>query len=119
MPVALDVRADCELPLEVKIAFFRIAQEALNNVAKHAEASQASLSFTCRSSNQSAAGEVVLCVCDDGLGFLSEETAPDHLGLDIMRERAEAIGAALTIDSRPGQGVRVTAIWRAAESEQL
>lgn len=112
VPVTLDVQADCQLPVEVRVAFYRIAQEAFNNVAKHAEASQVSVSLHCLPSGDGAPRTAVLCVCDDGQGFDLAETPPDHLGLDIMRERAEAIGATLAIASRPGQGVQVTTTWR-------
>jgi signal transduction histidine kinase len=52
-----------------------------------------------------------LRVSDDGGGFDSSSIAPDRLGLSIIRERAEAIGAQLTIESQPGQGTRVTVVW--------
>jgi signal transduction histidine kinase len=55
---------------------------------------------------------VALCIQDDGRGFDVDRVPPDHLGLGIMRERAEAIGAALTIDSQPGRGTQVTVKWR-------
>lgn len=123
LPVALDVQAGCELPTEVRVAFYRITQEALNNVAKHAEASQVSLRLRCQpaaqTDGQRRALEATLVIGDDGQGFDRAETPLDHLGLDIMRERAEAIGATLTIDSRPGQGVHVTAVWRDIRSERI
>ncbi len=112
VPVALDVQADCPLPPAVRVAFYRITQEALNNVAKHAEASQVSVSLQCQPFGEEALVSATLCVCDNGQGFDPAETPPDHLGLDIMRERAEAIGATLSIASQPGQGVLVTATWR-------
>jgi two-component system nitrate/nitrite sensor histidine kinase NarX len=120
VPVALDIQSGCDLPAEVRIAFFRIAQEALNNVAKHAEASQVSLSLHCQMI-QTGAGrrlpEATLVIADDGQGFDPANTPPNHLGLDIVRERAEAIGAALTIASEPGRGASVKVTWRNARSE--
>ena len=50
-------------------------------------------------------------VRDDGRGFDPANAPPDRLGLGIMRERAQAIGATLTIDSQPGQGTRIRAVW--------
>ncbi len=100
------------MPAAVRVAFYRIAQEALNNVAKHAEAGRVSVSLRCQPFGEQALLSATLCICDNGQGFDPAETPPDHLGLDIMRERAEAIGATLSIASQPGQGVQVTATWR-------
>jgi nitrate/nitrite-specific signal transduction histidine kinase len=52
-----------------------------------------------------------LCVRDDGRGFDSGQTQPDRLGLGIMHERAQAIGAAWTVESEPGRGTEVRVIW--------
>jgi len=109
VPVGLAVEGECDPEAEVKIALYRIAQEALNNVAKHAGASEATVRLRCRP------GRVELCVCDDGLGFDPASLPPDSLGLGIMRERAEAIGAAIEIDSLVGNGTRVNVIWPAGE----
>jgi two-component system nitrate/nitrite sensor histidine kinase NarX len=54
---------------------------------------------------------VTLAICDDGCGFVFERIAPEHLGLGIMRERAEAIGATLSVQSEPDQGTRVEVCW--------
>ena len=51
---------------------------------------------------------------DDGAGFEPDQVAPNNLGLSIMRERAEAIGATLTVDSETGEGTEVIVIWNAA-----
>ena len=119
IPVATDVDAACELPTEARLAFFRIAQEALNNVAKHAEANQVGLSLHCRPlrtvSGAWRAMEATLRVSDDGRGFELDEVSLDRLGLGIMRERAEAIDALLTIESQPGHGARVVVTWRSSE----
>jgi signal transduction histidine kinase len=116
IPAAIDVEVDCELPAEVRVAFYRIAQEALNNVAKHAEATQVALNLRCRRFLPTRAEcEATLNVIDDGRGFDLGEVSLDRLGLGIMRERAEAIGAALTIESLPGQGARVTVTWRSGK----
>jgi len=55
---------------------------------------------------------VELCICDDGSGFDVAHASPEHFGLGIMRERAEAIGAVLTIDSQIGRGTDITVVWR-------
>ena len=119
IPVVMDVDAACELPTDVRVAFYRIAQEALNNVAKHAEASQVGLSLHCRPlksvSGERPAIEATLCVSDDGRGFELDEVSLDRLGLGIMRERAEAIDATLRIESQPDHGVRIAVTWRGSK----
>jgi len=105
VPITVDVTEECTLPPDVKVALYRIAQEALNNVAKHAGAGHATVSLCCEP------GRVDLCVSDDGRGFDPSEISPDSLGLGIMRERVEAIGATLTVDSQIGCGTEVRAIW--------
>jgi signal transduction histidine kinase len=60
---------------------------------------------------------VKLCIQDDGAGFSTTNISSDHLGLGIMRERAEAIGAKLTITSQPGEGTRIEAAWKEPEME--
>ncbi len=94
------------LPAETELALYRIAQEAINNVIRHAQASQADLSlhFTTR--------QVVLTIQDDGVGFEPPdnpaEFAPSgHFGLLGMHERAELIGARLSIQTARQAGTRV------------
>ena len=106
VPVTVDVEGDCALPSEVKIALYRITQEALNNVVKHAEASQAMISLNCH-----AAG-VEMMIRDDGRGFDIRTVSPDRLGLGIMRERAEAIGADLQVESQLNHGTQIKVVWR-------
>lgn len=105
VPVTVEVEGDCSLLPEVKVALYRIAQETLNNVAKHAGASQATVSLRCQPK------QVELRVNDDGRGFDPEDVAPESLGLGIMRERAEAIGATLTVESEIGRGTEVMVTW--------
>ena len=54
---------------------------------------------------------VELRVSDDGRGFDPNDVPPDRLGLGIMRERAEAIGATFEVESTPGEGTRVSVVW--------
>jgi signal transduction histidine kinase len=94
------------LPPEVQVALYRVAQEALNNAARHARATQVEVYL------RSHARGVELRIGDDGRGFNPGSVAADHFGLRIMRERAEHTGIALTIKSRPGRGTQVRAVWR-------
>jgi PAS domain S-box-containing protein len=105
LPIQLSVEGDHSLPPEVQVALYRIAQEALNNVAKYARATQVSVSL------RLAPDSARLTVIDDGVGFDPAAIPPNHLGLRIMRERAEAIGARLNIYSEPGEGTQVTVLW--------
>jgi two-component system nitrate/nitrite sensor histidine kinase NarX len=109
VPVTLTMEGKGSLPPQIQIAYFRIAQEALNNVAKHSGASQAAVEL------HFEAGQVALRVRDDGCGFDLGDTRPDQLGLDIMRERAESIGAVLEIQSQPGSGTQVAVNWQGAQ----
>jgi signal transduction histidine kinase len=106
LPARLVFSGDCALPGEVKIGLYRIAQEALNNIAKHAEAEEVAVSLLCQ------AEEVKLEIRDDGIGFEPGATAAEHLGLRIMKERATAIGAQFAIHSSPGQGTTVCVCWK-------
>jgi signal transduction histidine kinase len=105
VPVSVSVDVQCPLPAEVQVALYRIAQEALNNAAKHAEASQVDVLFQCEENR------ATLSIRDDGRGFDVGNIPPGHLGLGIMEERASAIGAALEIVSAPGEGTTVYVDW--------
>jgi PAS domain S-box-containing protein len=94
-----------DLPAEVQVSLYRIAQEALNNVVKHASATQAVVTLRLGES-------VRLAVADNGAGFDPSTITADHLGLKIMRERAEAVDAKLSIYSEPGDGTQVSVIWK-------
>ncbi|MGD1118612.1 MAG: PAS domain S-box protein [Dehalococcoidales bacterium] len=112
MPVTVTVTGRCNVPVDIKIALYRIAQEALNNVVKHAGAKTASVSLLCR------AARVTLQVSDDGQGFNSRAVPPNSLGLNIMRERAREIGASLAIRSKAGGGTTVRASWNNQTGEK-
>lgn len=112
IPVEVMVDQGCAVPPEVQVAQYRIAQEALNNVAKHAGASQATLTLRCSQQR------IELCIEDDGGGFDANTIPPGHLGVGIMRERAEGIGASFEVDSEPGQGTRIRVIWNGSKDER-
>ncbi|MBI2864804.1 MAG: GAF domain-containing sensor histidine kinase [Chloroflexi bacterium] len=106
VPVSLDCEGRYALPPDVQFAFYRIAQEALNNVAKHAGAKQVQLNLRLRPV------DVELRIRDDGLGFNPARVTPGRLGLGIMHERAQAIGAKFQCDSQVGRGTEIAVIWR-------
>lgn len=83
-------------------AIFRIVQESLTNVARHAEASRVEVSLLRQ------AGEIVLCIADDGRGFDPASRRDDSFGLLGIRERAQALGAGADIVSAPGAGCTVS-----------
>lgn len=93
------------LPSEVHVAFYRVAQEALNNIVKHAEATEARVLL------DYGVDTLTLRVEDDGRGFTPTAAANGTFGLHSMRERAELIGATLTVDSEPEQGTAITLCW--------
>ena len=104
--VPLDVQAAAALDglrPEAAVALFRIAQEALNNTAKHAAAR--SIKVTLGVEN----GEVMLTIADDGRGFDPGSVRRGRWGMSTMRERAEAAGGRLAVESTPGQGTKVRA----------
>jgi PAS domain S-box-containing protein len=84
--------------LSIKEALYRVAQEGLHNVAKHARAQSVDLTL------EMQPGELVLRISDDGKGFDPTGSFPGHLGLHSMRERIIAVGGTLDIDSAPGKG---------------
>jgi nitrate/nitrite-specific signal transduction histidine kinase len=121
LPIKVEADGWFSPPADVHVALYRIAQEALNNVAKHAHASEALIrlrrvAVPGDGAAQSEENAIELCVRDDGRGFDPTDIPPDRLGLSIMRERADAIGATLQIESRPGAGTKVAVLWEAVGS---
>lgn len=92
------------LPLDVRIAFYRIAQEATNNIIKHAEATEITINL------KTTADQADLSIKDNGKGF-STENGSAGLGLHTMRERAEKVGASLQVTSEEGQGTEIAICW--------
>src|SRR6266545_1195669 len=103
--VAVRVQADpsLQLPIRTEAELFRIAQEALTNVRKHARAHSVEVALRRRGPS------VALSVKDDGRGVLKEHERAGGQGLIGMRERARLLGGQLQVSSRPGRGTRVTA----------
>ncbi len=105
VPVNMTIKGEGVLPADVQIALYRLCQEALNNIAKHAQASHVTIHLQYHSER------VELHIQDDGRGFNPDQSPSGHSGLSMMRERAEAIGALLSITSVPGRGTSVAIRW--------
>ena len=101
--VRLDLGSEPEAPIQVKEALFRITQEALHNVTRHAHARGVEVALA------AAGGALTLTVSDDGVGFDPDIEYTGHLGQKTMRERADLAGGVLEVDSAPGHGTRVIA----------
>jgi PAS domain S-box-containing protein len=97
---ARDVPTD--LPSDVALCVYRVAQESLRNIARHAKCHRASVRLI------ATERELVLCVRDRGVGFEVAGRCKGGLGLESMRERARLIRARLAIRSRPGEGSKIT-----------
>jgi GAF domain-containing protein/HAMP domain-containing protein len=110
LPVTVKVESQHKLPPDVHVAFYRIAQEALNNIVKHAHASRVAVHL--HSSSHAGTKSTELHVNDDGRGFDPDAVPSDRLGLGIIRERAQAVGATLSIHSQPGHGTQVIVVWQ-------
>jgi PAS domain S-box-containing protein len=108
--VEIDARVEVPPPQEVKEAMYRVAQEAFNNIAKHARAQRVLASVV------SDPHGALLEVRDDGVGLDPDAVEGDHMGLAIMRERAQEIGAEFEIARMEPAGTRVVFRWRAPEA---
>ena len=104
MPVEVRVDGTMRFPEDVQIAFYRVAQESLNNVARHAQATKVRLSLIC------SGPDATLTISDDGRGF---DAAANNsgMGLVIMRERIGAIGGDLQVRSESKSGTTITVHW--------
>jgi signal transduction histidine kinase len=105
--VACDIRSglDARLAPELETVLYRVTQESLNNIGKHARASRVTVSLATEN------GGVRLRIHDDGVGFdplaARELVGDGHFGLAGMRERVEMVGGRLVVDSVPGEGTTV------------
>jgi signal transduction histidine kinase len=103
------------LPEDVHLGFYRIAQEGLNNVVKHAKASLVTVSLIATPDLSDKAkewrGEVKLMIRDNGVGFADQAESSGHMGLNIIRERARSINADIIINSQPGSGTELILTW--------
>jgi two-component system nitrate/nitrite sensor histidine kinase NarX len=105
IPARVTVVGQGVLPAEVQVAIYRVCQEALNNVAKHAGASLVEIDLNHEEN------AIELSIHDDGQGFDPERAISGHYGLSMMHERAEGVGARLSIRSQPGHGTELIIHW--------
>jgi signal transduction histidine kinase len=103
--VTLKVECDSQTPEDVTRNLHRIVQECLNNITKHAEASQIDI-YLCSDHEG-----VEIRISDNGRGFDPQSIQPGRMGIDIMRDRARKIDAKLIIESQPGSGTLVMITW--------
>ncbi|MHB1317180.1 MAG: PAS domain-containing protein [Anaerolineae bacterium] len=115
--IPLEIEGAGNLPVEVRIVCYRIAQEALNNVVKHARARSVQVRLRREPGEPGEASSVDLTIEDDGQGFDPQDARVHGLGLNIMRERSAAIGARLDVTSAPGRGTTVRLRWQRAAEE--
>lgn len=107
IPTRVKVVEGEPLPPDVQLALYRIVQESLNNISKHAAPTLVTLELA------RPEGAVRIVIADDGRGFDPAKRAARSLGLTIMQERADAIGARLEIESEVGRGTRLSVLWPA------
>lgn len=112
LPIVLNMEGDRELPPEVQVAFYRVAQESLNNVFKYARATQVDVRLLFSEDS------VYFETRDNGIGFETVVSKPTSLGMRIMHERAESIGADLRIISSQGAGTSVAMTWKPQLNEE-
>ena len=99
----VETHLDARLPPEIETTLYRVVQEALSNVVKHAAAQRVSIVVAQRGRT------VAATIDDDGQGFEEGTIRPDALGLTGMRERLALVGGSLEIESAPGRGTTVAA----------
>lgn len=104
--IELSILGESQLPIEVRFVYFRLAQEALNNIVKHARAKNVLVTYA------SQPDGTRLLINDDGVGFDLTNVDSSQHGLNIMKERAETINAGLNIESQPGMGTKVEVVWK-------
>ncbi len=111
IPADFRVRGERETPLEAEQAIFRVAQEALANVARHSGASKADVDL------HYTADHLTLTVSDDGRGFDPSRGSGGGFGLQSMRERLVRLDGRINVESEPGGGTRVSAVCPVREKD--
>jgi signal transduction histidine kinase len=109
---SITVVAQDVLPPHIQMILYRVTQEALNNITRHALATHVEIYFS------SDAGRVELSIQDNGRGFDIGRAVPGHLGLSIMHDRIQSIGGTLEITSQKGEGTLIKVVWIASTDEK-
>jgi len=105
IPVSVESDGAADLPADVKVALYRIAQEAFNNIEKHAQADRVIATL------QQETDQVTLVIGDNGRGFDPDQQAAGHMGHQIMHERALNVGGVVEVTSNVGKGSVVQFSW--------
>src|SRR5262249_41890220 len=100
-----DLDTSLDAAAGVELAIYQVAREAMSNAVKHSSATAVWVSLQRRS------GRIELEILDDGRGFDPREQHEKHFGLMLLRERVSIAGGRVEISSRPGSGVRITAVF--------
>lgn len=108
----LSMQTHIELPADVRVVFFRVLQEALNNIVQHARAENIWIEL-------SKKGSVIqLLIRDDGRGFDPQVVRPGHMGLSIMQERISAVGGHFQLTSAKASGTTIVLRWSEEKSNE-
>jgi signal transduction histidine kinase len=111
--VILNITGNFFLPSDVQVAFYRVCQEAFFNVAKHSKADRVEVNL------DQVQNDIVMRIHDNGVGFDPTQLVAGHYGLGMMRERADAVGARLTVVSSPGQGAELLMCWTKTQPKEV
>jgi NarL family two-component system sensor histidine kinase LiaS len=105
----INVPETCILPATVEEALLRVTREALSNIARHSHATRVQVSLEC------SPEQTMLSIADNGQGFNPDSLNSSGVGLHSMRERLEALGGTVSIESTTGQGTRLVAYCACAQ----
>jgi signal transduction histidine kinase len=103
--IDLIINGDYKYPPKIELGYFRIAQEALNNIIKHSHAAKASIVL------ETFQEKLYMDISDNGRGFDDKKITSTNLGLSIMKERAKLMGASISINNLQGKGTSITVIY--------
>jgi two-component system nitrate/nitrite sensor histidine kinase NarX len=106
IPTSINKVGSGAIPSDVQVTLYRVCQEALNNIAKHSKASKVEINLKHKGPS------IELSIRDNGVGFTTGQSISGHYGLTMMKERAEAVSAKLSVKSQPGYGTELIILWK-------